>query len=46
MGKSQVLAVLALASFLLILFTPINTNYWKWLLFFGIIMGVFWFFKK
>jgi len=46
MGKTQVLAVLSLASFTLILFMPTNANYWRWLLFLGIIFGVFWFFAK
>ncbi|MDD5699691.1 MAG: hypothetical protein PHH00_00660 [Candidatus Nanoarchaeia archaeon] len=46
MGKSQILAVLALASFLLILFMPTNKNYWAWFLLLGVIFGVFWLFMK
>jgi hypothetical protein len=46
MGKTQVLAVLSLASFTLILFMPTNERYWIWFLMLGIIFGIFWFARR
>ncbi|MCL5730437.1 MAG: hypothetical protein M1165_02620 [Candidatus Pacearchaeota archaeon] len=46
MSKSQVLMMLSGGSFLAILFTPAGTNYWKYLLILGILLGIIWLGKR
>jgi hypothetical protein len=46
MDKTSILKALAVLSFALILFMPQNTDYWRGLLFFGAVFGLFWFIKS
>lgn len=46
MDKIKIFGLIALLSFLAILFTPLESDIWIWPLILGLIFGIFWLVKK
>lgn len=46
MNKTQIIGLIALGGFLSILFSPMNSDFWKYSLIVGAIFGGIWFWKN
>ncbi len=46
MEKKMLFGGLSVLSFVSILFMPADSEFWKWLVFLGIIFGILWYFTK